>query len=367
MGVELFPGPRFTLNLGPCTLLSSLPRHIADPNTATRLINGYDLLEGHGTMLPGVLSNPLSGGNRKGLKPIRALLACHPYVLHREVHTLEDVLSAMADFARREVNLVVINGGDGTVHGVLTALFRNHVFGRQPFIAVLRAGTTSMIGGDVGLAGSPRRALRRLLHWVEKREGRSEILWRHVMSVRSPAHEKPLCGTFLGAASIYEGIRFFHRRINAPGVRGEFGPAVTLMVFLLSLLRRQSKLLSAVPVEASLDGQPPDEKAWLMLFVTTLERLFLGMRPFWGNGGGALHFTAITEHPIGFWRSLPFLVRGRKGPHVKTYNGFYSQEISQGRLSMAGGFTMDGELYQLGTARTDLYVGVAGQAAFLRV
>jgi diacylglycerol kinase (ATP) len=338
-----------------------------DPDKATTSNQASDLSGGHPDVVPAVLSNPLSGGNRKGLRPIKELLSSYPHVLHREVHTLADVLSAMADFARREVNLVIVNGGDGTVHGALTALFGTRTFETPPFIAVLRAGTTSMIGGDVGLAGSPRRALRRLLHWVAKREGRPEILLRHVMSVSTPTHEKPLCGTFLGAGSIYEGIRFFHRRVNTPGIRGELGPAVTLLVFLVSLLRRQSKLLSTVAVEATLDDQPPEERAWLMLFVTTLERLFLGMRPFWGNEGGDLHFTAITEHPLRFWRSLPFLLRGRKGPHVTPDNGFFSQEISEARLSMAGGFTLDGELYHLGEATTDLKVGVAGQVPFLRV
>jgi hypothetical protein len=344
-----------------------LPRRPTDPDTNSTPIIAHGLPVGHSAILPGVLSNPLSGGNRKGLRSIREVLSSYPEALHREVHTFADVLSAMADFARREVNLVIVNGGDGTVHGALTALFSNRTFETPPFIAVLRAGTTSMIGGDVGLAGSPRHALRRLLHWVAKREGRPELLSRSVMSVRAPLHENPLCGTFLGAGSIYEGIRFFHRRVNTPGIRGEIGPAVTLLVFLLSLLRRNSKRLSAVPVETSLDGQPPEEKAWLMLFVTSLERLFLGMRPFWGNGGGSLHFTAIAEHPLCFWRSLPFLVRGRKGPHVRPENGFYSREISEGRLSMAGGFTLDGELYHLGESTTDLEIGVAGQAPFLRV
>ncbi len=338
-----------------------------DPNNITTWIQASGRPGGHGAILPGVLSNPLSGGNRKGLGPVREVLSSYPQTLHREVRTLADVLSAMTEFGRKKVNLVIVNGGDGTVHGALTALFSSRTFEAPPLIAVLRAGTTSMIGGDVGLKGSPRHALHKLLQWVANREGRPEILARHVMSVKSPDRERPLCGMFLGAGSIYEGIKFFHRRVNTLGVRGEIGPAVTLLVFLLSLLRRQSKLLSAIPVETSLDGRPSEARIWLVLFVTTLERLFLGMRPFWGDGGGNLHFTAINDHPLCFWRSLPFLLKGRKGPHVRSENGFFSQEISEGRLTMAGGFTLDGELYHLGQAATELEVGVAGRVPFLRV
>jgi diacylglycerol kinase (ATP) len=338
-----------------------------DPNNVTTSIQASALPKGLSNIVPAVLSNPLSGGNRKGLRHIKEVLSSYPQAIHREVLTLEDIRSALADFARREVNLVILNGGDGTVHGVLTALFNSRAFETAPFIAVLRAGTASMIGGDVGLAGSPRRALRRILHWAAKGDGRPETLLRPVMGIQSPAHEKPLCGMFFGAGTIYEGIRFFHQRINTPGIRGELAPAVTLLVILLSRLKRQSKLLSTVTVEASLDGRQPEEKTWLMFFVTCLERLFLGLRPFWGNGQGSLHFTAITEHPMAFWRSLPFLLRGRKGPHVRPDNGFFSQEISEGRLAMAGGFTLDGELYELGEAITDLKFGVAGRVPFLRV
>jgi diacylglycerol kinase (ATP) len=318
-------------------------------------------------ILPGVLSNPLSGGNRKGLRLVRAVLSSYPQTIHREVHTLDDVLSAMADFAEREVNLVIVNGGDGTVHGALTALINTPAFETPPFIAVLRAGTASMIGCDVGMAGPPSLALGRLLYWAARRDFRPETLLRPVMSVQLPTQKKTLCGTFLGAGSIYEGIRFFHRRINRPAIRGEFAPAVTLLLLLLSRLKGQSKLLSGVTVEASLDGQPPEEKTWLMFFVTTLERLFLGMRPFWGKGQGSLHFTAIAEQPLCFWRSLPFLLRGRSGPYGSPENGFFSREISEVRLSMTGGFTLDGELYHLGESATDLKIAVARQVTFLRV
>ena len=46
-------------------------------------------------LLLGVLSNPLSGGNRKGLKRVKKLLAKYPQVLHREVCTPVEVAEAL--------------------------------------------------------------------------------------------------------------------------------------------------------------------------------------------------------------------------------------------------------------------------------
>ncbi len=70
----------------------------------------------------GVLTNPRSGGNKKGLSEIRSILAQWPDVLHHEEFTPAGMNEALADFARNGVELVIINGGDGTAHATLTAI-----------------------------------------------------------------------------------------------------------------------------------------------------------------------------------------------------------------------------------------------------
>ena len=78
----------------------------------------------------------------------------------------QQVKAAIRDFARQGVDLVVVNGGDGTIHAVLTALFTTEWPDHVPFLALLRAGTTSMIARDVGLPGSRLQGLSRLLGWA---------------------------------------------------------------------------------------------------------------------------------------------------------------------------------------------------------
>ena len=76
------------------------------------------------TLRIGVISNPLSGGNRKGMHAIRAALAGSPQAYHFEASTPLEVGEALAEFAHRKVGIVAVNGGDGTIHAVLTELFR---------------------------------------------------------------------------------------------------------------------------------------------------------------------------------------------------------------------------------------------------
>ena len=129
----------------------------------------------------GVISNPLSGGNRKGFQSVERILSSYRQVFHRKAVDPEQVTAAVRDFACRGVDLLVVNGGDGTIHAVLTALFTTRWPHRLPVLALLRAGTASMIARDVGLRGSRLRALSRLLDWASSGCGAPSIVERPVL------------------------------------------------------------------------------------------------------------------------------------------------------------------------------------------
>jgi predicted polyphosphate/ATP-dependent NAD kinase len=77
-----------------------------------------DFIKSGKTPKIGVLINPLSGGNLNGLGAVRRVINDYPQVIHRDVQTPQDVLQALMDFARRDVDLLAVNGGDGTVQAV---------------------------------------------------------------------------------------------------------------------------------------------------------------------------------------------------------------------------------------------------------
>ncbi|NCP03944.1 MAG: diacylglycerol kinase, partial [Deltaproteobacteria bacterium] len=73
-----------------------------------------------------------------------------PQISHREAVTPHDLAQALVDFAEQGIDLLIINGGDGTVQAVLTLLYTRKIFDQPPLLALLRAGTTSMLARDVG-------------------------------------------------------------------------------------------------------------------------------------------------------------------------------------------------------------------------
>ena len=149
----------------------------------------------------GVLINPLSGGNLNGLTAIRRVISDHPRVLHADARTPVEMLNVLMQFAQQDVNLLAVNGGDGTVQAVLTHLFQQQPFERLPLLAVLQSGTTSMTARDVGFSGSRVKSLIKLFRWVNQGIGQPQIIRRPVLQVQAPGHPAR-CGMFFGTAGI---------------------------------------------------------------------------------------------------------------------------------------------------------------------
>ncbi|UCG12683.1 MAG: hypothetical protein JSU72_19760 [Deltaproteobacteria bacterium] len=332
----------------PCT---RLPHHL-NPGKALRV---------------GLISNPLSGGNRKGLQAIRDLLVRHPQVFHLETTTPLDVGEALAELSRRQAEVVVVNGGDGTVHSVLTEFYHRPWPGQSPVLALLRAGTASMIARDVGLSGSRRAALKRLLNWVSSGQGRAVVIQRPILKVEGAHDQKPLYGMFFGAAGICQGIRYCLDRVHTKGVGGQLAAGVTLARLLVASARGDRRLLFPVPVSVGLDGGSQEEREFLLILVSTLERLFLGIRPYWGTEIAPLYYTALTFHPRHLLKTAPTLLCGKKSRFGTPEHGYHSHKIQAARLTFNGDFTLDGELYTPDARSNPITVTEGGKASFLKL
>lgn len=315
----------------------------------------------------GLISNPLSGGNRKGYKVIREILARRPEVCHCEASTPAAVGFALDEFSRREVAVIAVNGGDGTVHAVLTEFFRRPWPGQAPLFALLRAGTASMIARDVGLSGSRQAALNRFLECVSGDGGRAVVVERPVLKVETSPIQKPLFGMFFGGAGICQGIRFCLERVHTKGVRGQLAAGVTLARLLMSAAHGdKGGLLRPVSGAIALDGGLVARGEFLLILVSTLERLFLGIRPYWGTEIAPLYFTALTARPQHLLKATPTLLRGRKSRFATPEHGYYSHKVREAHFTLGGDFTLDGEFYAADQTQP-ISLTEGGKASFLRL
>lgn len=327
-----------------------------------------DVPAGGGPWRVGVISNPLSGGNRRGgLDGIRRFLLDYPDIPHREASTVEEVQATLADFARNGLNLVVVNSGDGTIQAALTALFNQRAFQSLPLLALLCGGTTNMTHQDLGLRGPRVAALRRLMNWAHHGEGEALVRRRSILKVQAPSCPHPLYGLFFGAACIFKGIQFFHSRVHRMGLSGDPAHLLIMTRFLWALARRQDALVGPLSTTIRADRSGAVSKDLLLLLITTLDRLILGLRPFWSQGCGPLRLTAVSAGPRRLLCALPALIYGRDNSCVTARNGYLSCNAREIQLDMDGGFAIDGELFAADPRSGPILIQDGGVAGFVRV
>lgn len=286
--------------------------------------------------------------------------------IHQVVSPAE-VAGTLHDLRSEPPDLIAINGGDGTVQSVVGNLLEHRPFPSQPLIAILPAGTTNMTAGDVGLRGRRGASLQRLLYWADQPRSGGEIVTRPVIRVDSPREDSALYGMFFGAAAIIQGIQLCRQNVHTRGIRGEWGPGIAMARVVLDLLLGRPTQIHPERIRIQKDGGKDAAYDSLILFVTSLERLFLGIRPFWNPGPQPLHFTLIRARPRHLMRVIPALARGRHNPRLTPENGYTSRSLDELKLYTDGGFTLDGELHRSSAAEGPLLIRSGGEIRFLRL
>lgn len=311
----------------------------------------------------GILSNTNSGGNRKGLdRVVAAARALElPHVLTRDVQEIEPALRQLAASGTR---ILVVNGGDGTIQAVLSALRRQPIFAEEPILAVLPGGTTNMIHRDVGARGESSLVLRRLAHAGSNRTPGGTVV-RPVIELQSEDRGAPRYGFFFGAAALPRVICASRKALHPRGFSGPAGESLALAWTLWRLLAGRAArdpVLHPDSIGFALDGDAWQRKHFVFLLVTTLDRLLLGLRPVAPRG--QLGVVGLTWPYRRLWRALPGLVAGRNltSPRDGVMR-FVGRQIA---LRTAATCMFDGELFAVDSA-LPLRLTTAAPARFLRV
>jgi hypothetical protein len=294
----------------------------------------------------GVINNPLSQQNKRGLTGIETV-ARDEGILDQRLESVAELGAVLDDFAAREVGLVVVNGGDGTAQAVMTELLERRPFAELPLLALLSGGMTNMTANDVGLRGRPAPALQRLIAAARQDSLGDRRIERRVLRLENIHGMPPQRGMFFGAGGITQAIQYCRTKVHPLRLQANWAAGVTLFGLMLGWLLRgaQGGALSASRIAVSLDDGPLEDRERLLVLATTLDRLVLGARPFWNQGGQPVRYTAIAYPPRRLLRSAPRVLYGaddRKAPDED-----YSS-CGAGRIAMTldGPFTLDGQMLE---------------------
>jgi hypothetical protein len=311
---------------------------------------GDHLLRGGRT---GLVRNPMSRRNRTGRGHAWWRDLGDPDLLRGEPHGEDELVHTLKEFARREVGLLVVDGGDGTVREVLSAL--PLAYGAEPpALAVLASGTTNLIAADVG-AGRADPATITMLGQIARSGFRSaSVQRRSALEVSWPhGSRRPVSGMFVGSAAFTRATDVSHRLVRQNGVEDGAGIAVTLLSSMAQTLAgsERERWLKGTPMGIAKDGGPMEQGDRFLMLATTLHKLVLGLWPFWGEGEAksetGVRYLDIKAHPRRLASALPAILRGRPRQWMAA-EGYLSGVAESVDLNIAEPFVVDGEQFDPG-------------------
>jgi len=219
------------------------------------------------------------------------------------------------------------------------------------------------------MEGNQVRALKQLLAWSENPDVESAtLIQRQLIGVGSPGH-LPSCGFFVGGGAIYQGSLDtwkFRDQSKVPWMRTGLGTATSIVKLVTRHLWSRSAF---EPTQARFrvnEQDGPQEDAWCVFMATTLDRMALGIYPFWGDRGGPIRMMAVSQDHKKLIRAGARAVWGKPSRHLNEANGYHG--FSGHRITLelpSSGVTLDGEIIKPvdGTLR----MGIAGELNFLRL
>ncbi|KGM88403.1 Sphingosine kinase and enzyme [Roseovarius mucosus DSM 17069] len=319
-----------------------------------------------------MISNPTSGNNRKWQARIEARLAAYPQVAHHVTRSPHEAEELVPQLAASCPDVVVINGGDGTIAAALGMILRHWAQDELPLIVLLPGGTANMTAGDIGVASSHKQALKRFFRWLDRGAPLTgDIRTRHIMRVTGAADGHVRHGMFLGTGAIMQATRFAHKNVHSRGLGGELSLGMVLVRSVWGLIRQDPKFYQPTHVAIAVENGSGvevtrDTAPMLILVASTLGRLFLGIRPFWAKDEAPIGLTAIQGGARRFARAFPSVLRGRPNRHVTVENGYESFRGARIELRFDGELNLDGELFATAGGDVPLVIEAEGPIRFLR-
>ena len=295
----------------------------------------------------GLLNNLRAGRSNPEVRRILRLLDDYPDVAHVETTSVRSVPEALASLARQDVELLVVNGGDGTLQYTLTQMLTTDDFPSIPMVAPLRGGRTNMTAMDLGAHRNPVRGLQQILKAADSGSLRERVVSRPIVRVASSGREQVQYGMFFGAGIIHRAISLVHRIFPPGKSQGAFGASVVTAALIAKMvLHPTDGILTPDKAQIVIDRERAYSGEFYMLIASSLQRLFSRLNPYWGQGPGGMRFTSLSSSAHHVGRAVAGVARGKPRSWVTPEKGYVSANAERVELRLDCGFTIDGEIFE---------------------
>ena len=241
--------------------------------------------------------------------------------------------SAVTKAAKDGVQHVIIEGGDGTVQGVISAfLHQEAAFETFPAFSIIPGGMTNQVAKNIGLKSAAERTVKFALN------GPLTALDMPLLQV-SDNDGPHYAGFLFSTGAIPQITRYTTSKLHKKGIGGS---AAVLGGILKGVRGNDDTVLQITPVTMKdlYDG------LHLGSVITTLPSLIMGLDPFWGDGDGPLRVTWVDGSYKGLARNVMQLWMGLKSKD-RSPDGLNSKRMEKLSYQYDGDIVLDGEFLSI--------------------
>jgi diacylglycerol kinase (ATP) len=290
----------------------------------------------------GIVNNPRSRRNlrRPGMaRRLRERLGDDGEVI--DASTPEELARAVERFRAAGIDVVAVNGGDGTGHYVLTAFARAYDGAALPKLLLLRGGAMNTVAHGHGIRGCPDSILREVL--IRRRHGFPlRTVERDLLRIEADAGP-PRYGFIFGTGAVVTFLEAYYRTGRPSALTAALllaravGSAMAGGAFAEALTRREL-------LRVETDGDEWPDGSYLSLIAGSTPDIGFGFKVFHrcDEQPGFFHAVGVTASPVQIALALPRIRRGRPWRRRHAQDEVARELVVDAEKPR---FTIDGDLY----------------------
>ena len=286
----------------------------------------------------GVITNPRSRSNKRDPQKMRQL----GYLLGSRgsaeaTRSLDDLYRAAEEFKAAGIDVLGINGGDGTIHVTLTAFLQ--VYGATPLprVAILPGGTLNTIAAGIGIKGRPQEMLYEVIDRYHQGE-ELRTVERNIMQIGDRF------GFIFGNGLIANFLEAYYATGKPSPIMGAkvLARAIGSSIFRTAFSKR---LFRRFVGRVTVDGEEWARPDFATITGGSVPQIGLGFTPFYRCDEKPDSFALLGIHTtaLGLILDLPRIYRARPMRRDKAISAVAREALLESAEPFS--YTIDGDLY----------------------
>ena len=287
-------------------------------------------------MKPWFVFNAASARVAKRGALLPTIAKTHDAVL-RDVGDFSDVGTLVQDALATKAQHIVIEGGDGTVQGILTEFLRHEKARNLPIFTIVPGGNTNQVARNIGLSATTTDAVAKAL------SENNAINSAPLLRIKDKTGRK-YYGFLFSSGALPQVTDYTKDKLHDRGIDGSM--AVIGGILKGATGTKGITTPTKIKLNINADGIEKLRGPHLGTIVTTLPGLMLKLDPFWGEGARPLRVTYVAGEYKNLVKNVAGLWLGKKKKD-RSKDGMYSWTANTLKYRYEGPCVLDGELLDL--------------------